>query len=114
MSSIAIPGTNVFIPGTRIPRPDALNRKLVFGDRDQIAAIYFVEHILEQQEKDAGPQDGTLQQYRVTIEFTGDAEITVSARSQKEAEKIAADEFDMNDIDDFSLDTIRARIIKSS
>lgn len=49
------------IPGTNIRRPAALNRPPVFGDREQIMAIYSVEHALKQFEKEKqGLKTGTL------------------------------------------------------
>lgn len=74
---------------------DALKRKLVFGDKEQIEAIK-----AEERESD----NTVLKAYRVTRIFSGTDTVDVKAFSKEEAKKEAdCEPIDVDNIDDIDM-----------
>jgi hypothetical protein len=76
---------------TSIRRPAALYRPPVFGDREQIRAIYEYEWAVEQFERERE----ALSRYHVRISFSGENEVVVMARSAAEAKDKALERVDI-------------------
>lgn len=76
--------------------PKILSGRLVFGDAEQIAALREYEALIEKF------KCGELQEWVVDIEISHSETVTVTASSRKEAEEIALESIDFNDLDDIS------------
>ena len=77
--------------------PDVLKKKLVFGDCDQILALR--EYESQVAEKELHEQVGEEKEYRVYVEIEYSEYVNVTAKSLKEAEEIASDDFSIHDCD---------------
>lgn len=80
-----------------IPLPEALRRPLVFGDREQIDAVRFLEAREQKKEKEA-----LLPLWRVSC--TASAIFNIRAESQIEAENEAEARFSY-EMDDYDIET---------
>ena len=86
------------IPDSELP--DALKRLLVFGDREQISAIYALEARIEEMATDQiDTADGLLNYYNVEIEYTGTYNTKILAQNEADAKEKARDEVCMADVD---------------
>lgn len=75
---------NKYIPDDELP--NALKRKLVFGDREQIEALYCVERKIDcMMTEKAMREDGTLKKYMVCVSVEGEYCEEVWAVSQSDA-----------------------------
>jgi hypothetical protein len=73
--------------------PAALRRPLVFGDREQINAIYDMEARIENLEAEtAALEKGELREFRVTVEYIGETHHVIMAASEEEASEKALEE----------------------
>ena len=101
---------NRLIPDSELP--GALKRPLVFGDKEQILAIYELETMIEEIETErAKTASGTIRYYNVEIEYTGTFKIKVLAESEADAEDKARMEVDTTDVD-MKEDFITVREVK--
>lgn len=93
--------------------PIALRKPLVFGNREQIDALYALEtdiNIMEtEQAKIAG---GTLKYFEVCITYSGEQYIKVLAVDEADARKKAREETCMDDAD-MEIDYVNAKEVKS-
>ena len=76
-------------------------RKIVFGDREQIAAYKQMNRrAAELEERDRKRATGETKTYRVHLDITGGYEIEVEAADEDEAKELALEEaIDPNDIE---------------
>ena len=94
--------------------PLALRRPLVFGDREQISALYDLEAKIERMEAEqAKISSGALRYFDVTIDFSGSQEIEVLATSKADAEEKATEIADFYSVD-IETDCVSAVEIKRS
>ena len=73
---------------------EALNRRPVFGDAAQIAALKALHPVVT----DTFNEEGN-RKYEVTVEFTLEKTVTVWAESEEEAEELAKAAIDFDDGD---------------
>ena len=99
-----------FIPDSKIPLP--LKKKLVFGNREQIDALYDMGTDISLMEiEQAKIADKRLKYFDVTIEYGGTEEMRILAVDKYDAEEKAKEEasFENADID---VDFVSVREVK--
>lgn len=100
------------IPDSKIPLP--LKRPLVFGDREQIDALYALETDINLMETEqAKIADGNLRYFEVCVSYSGEQHIKVLAVDEADARKKAREEADMDDAD-MEIDYVGTREVKKS
>ena len=106
-----------FIPDSRIPLP--LKNRLVFGNREQIDALYALEEDINLIETERAAKEieqngvatGKLKYFDVTIEYGGTQEIRVLAVDKYDAREKAKEEAD-HGMADIEIDSISVREVK--
>ncbi|MCD4831672.1 MAG: hypothetical protein K8R02_07710 [Anaerohalosphaeraceae bacterium] len=74
-----------YIPEKKLP--PALRRPVVFGDKEQISALYDLEAKIERMETEQAEIAGNeLKYFNVTIDFSGSQEIELIAKNRADAE----------------------------
>lgn len=99
-----------FIPGRELPL--ALKKPLVFGDSEQINALYALaaDIALLKTEK-AEAEIENLKYFAVCIEYSGEQNLRILAVDKTDTEKQAKEEADQNEAD-IEVDFISIREIK--
>ena len=99
-----------FIPDSELPL--ALKCPLVFGDRNQINALYDLQdriNLIESEQAELA--GGNLKYFNVCITYSGEQTIKILAIDQADAKEKAREEADMGDAD-IEIDYISVSEIK--
>ena len=98
------------IPDSELP--DSLKKPLVFGNREQIDALYALEADINTMETEqAKIAGGNLKYFEVCISYSGEQYIKVLAIDEANARKKAREEADQGDAD-MEIDYVNAKEIK--